>query len=133
MYKNYFLHGNIELLGIRSLVEQLYIVRQFDGSVGRSCRQHKYDVLNNSKISFISFQTNGGNTEIHPVQCDSNEIFIFSHKSAGLSSYHTIDKHPNYYTSCLLCNVANRIKLKKYEILSEQIITVTRLSNRLFH
>ena len=77
MYKNYFLHGNIELLGIRSLVEQLYIVRQFDGSVGRSCRQHKYDVLNNSKISFISFQTNGGNTEIHPVQCDSNEIFIF--------------------------------------------------------
>lgn len=58
---------------------------------------------------------------------------FFSHKSAGLSSYHTIDKHPNYYTSCLLCNVANRIKLKKYEILSQQIITVTRLSNRLFH
>ena len=75
------------------------IVRQF-------YRQHVYDM--HSKISFIFFQINDGNIEIHTVlQSDSNNIGLFSFlfffsvlcRSVGLSGCQTIDIHPSTFGS----------------------------------
>ena len=43
--------------------------------VGQTYRQHLYDM---HRISFIFFQINGGNIEIHTVQSDSINIGLFS-------------------------------------------------------